>query len=247
MIFFPTVENRTAAGLKGVWTTSGNWSLDHGSPLRWAGFSPLLDASHSQSLPSCAGCSDDVLEFEVPFSSGQRCRNLPHTDLVLIPASRTLLSLESLKVITTLHFATLNSSTRDERGSCSCPDLIYSPTDVKLVGIPSHFRRYSLILHSTPSTAVSGISYTVNSYISLGSRPCWYIQALNFPGSPDFSMFFSQPSACFSVLWTLLLSRSDSSYHFPRCIMGLSFIDGLISPCMTEFVSDVAFLNNHTP
>lgn len=170
-----------------------------------------------------------------------------HTDLVLIPASRTLLSLESLKVITTLHFATLNSSTRDERGSCSCPDLTYSPTDVKLVGIPSHFRRYSLILHSTPSTAVSGISYTVNSYISLGSRPCWYIQALNFPGSPDFSMFFSQPSACFSVLWTLLLSRSDSSYHFPRCIMGLSFIDGLISPCMTEFVSDVAFLNNHTP
>lgn len=156
-----------------------------------------------------------------------------HTDLVLIPASLTLLSLESLKVIATLHFATLNSSTNHERGSCSCPDLIYSPTDVKLGVIPSHFRRYSLILHSTPSTAVSGISYTVNSHISLGSRPCWYIHALNFPGSPDFSMFFSQPSACFAVLWTLLLSRSDSSYHFPRYMMGLSFIDGLISPCMT--------------
>lgn len=28
-------------------------------------------------------------------------------------------------------FATLNSSTADDRGSCNCPDLMYSPTDVK--------------------------------------------------------------------------------------------------------------------
>ncbi len=113
------------------------------------------------------------LSFKIP-SARARDAEASHfrPDLVFIPASLTLLSLESLKVMATLHFATWNSSTREDMGSCNCPDLMYSPTDVKPGGIPSHLLRCELILCSTPSTAVSGTSYTVISHISLGSRPC---------------------------------------------------------------------------
>lgn len=41
-----------------------------------------------------------------------------HPDLVVMSASLTSSLLESLYIITALHFATLNSSTTDDRGSC---------------------------------------------------------------------------------------------------------------------------------
>ncbi|KAF7641243.1 hypothetical protein LDENG_00287940 [Lucifuga dentata] len=62
------------------------------------------------------------------------------------------LSWESLKVNMTVHFATLTSSTTDDSGSCSWPDLMYSPADVKLGGIPSHLGRCLWIFLFTSST-----------------------------------------------------------------------------------------------
>ncbi len=79
-------------------------------------------------------------------------------DLVVIPVSLTFSSLESLYMITSLHFATLNSSTTDDRGGCKYPGLTYSPIDVKLGGIPSHLRRCLFTCLSTPSTDVIGTS-----------------------------------------------------------------------------------------
>ncbi len=79
-------------------------------------------------------------------------------DLVVIPVSLTFSSLESLYMITSLHFATLNSSTTDDRGGCKYSGLTYSPIDVKLGGIPSHLRRCLFTCLSTPSTDVIGTS-----------------------------------------------------------------------------------------
>lgn len=57
--------------------SSSYFCLDHGSPLSLVGFSLLLEVGHSESLPSCARCFNDVLELEVSFGLDQHCRGLP--------------------------------------------------------------------------------------------------------------------------------------------------------------------------
>ncbi len=106
----------------------------HGFPMMSFNFSMLL------------ACATDVSAAHL------------HPDLVMMPASLTFSSLESLYIITALHFATLNSLTTDDRSSCNCPDLIFSPIDVKLGGILSHLQRFSFTRLSTPSTDVIGTS-----------------------------------------------------------------------------------------
>lgn len=80
---------------------------------------------------------------------------------------------------------------------------------IKLGGFPSHLPRYFLILH-----LIHSCKWDFSH--QLGSRPYWWSHALNFTGSPDFLMFFSQSSTCFLVLWRSFLSTSDSSYQFSQ-------------------------------
>ncbi|KAH3708464.1 hypothetical protein DPMN_067916 [Dreissena polymorpha] len=54
---------------------------------------------------------------------------------------------------------------------------------VKIGGIPSHLRRYLLMVLSKPSTVETAISYSIRGQVSLGNNPCWNNHALNFPGS----------------------------------------------------------------
>lgn len=100
-----------------------NW-VDPSPCLPMHGF-PMMSFSFS----ALTACAPDV-------SAAHLC-----PDLFVTPAFLTFSSLESCYVIATLQLATLNSSTTDDRGSCNWPDLMYSPTDVKLVGIPRHLRR----------------------------------------------------------------------------------------------------------
>lgn len=118
----------------------------HGDPMTSRSFSML---------PACA--TDGSAAYLCP-------------DLVITPTCLTCSSWESLYVITTLHFATLNSSTTDDIGSWSCSDLMsYRLTAVKLGVFPNHFRRYLLIFLSIPSTHVIRTSYTVSSHMNLGN------------------------------------------------------------------------------
>jgi len=73
-------------------------------------------------------------------------------DPVTTPASLTFASAESLSVKTSLHLATLNSSTTDDRGSCSWHDLLYRPIEQKLCGTPSHLLSFWLTFFSSAST-----------------------------------------------------------------------------------------------
>jgi len=73
--------------------------------------------------------------------------------LVSIPALRIEPSCDCLSVITSRVLATLNSSTKDDKGSCSWLVRPYSPMLVKLGGTPSHRRRCLLIVRSKLSTA----------------------------------------------------------------------------------------------
>ena len=61
--------------------------------------------------------------------------------LVSIPALRIEPSCDCLSVITSRVLSTLNSSTKDDSGSCSGLVRPYSPMLVKLGGTPSHRRR----------------------------------------------------------------------------------------------------------
>lgn len=73
---------------------------------------------------------------------------------VVTPTPLIFASLNSQDIISALHFATLNSSPTDDRGSCNWPDDIYRPADVKPGGTPSLLRKCSFTRLFAPSTDV---------------------------------------------------------------------------------------------
>ena len=60
--------------------------------------------------------------------------------------------------------------------------------------------------------------------------PCWYIQALNLPGSPDLSTATSQVSSSLLVAWSAKVSFRVPSKTFPRLFTGFSKMDGIWTP-----------------
>lgn len=107
----------------------------HVSHLRWVWFPPRAGCGEgpclalnrlpmmSFNLSMLSACAIDVSASPL------------NPDLVGMPASLTFSSLESLYIIATVPFATLNSLTRDDSDSCNSPTLI--STDLKLRGILS--------------------------------------------------------------------------------------------------------------
>ena len=93
-------------------------SLDPAFPQRWAWEVPR--PCHPVHVVPMMSRSFNILSACATDDSAAHLR----PDLVRMPACLTCSSWEFLYDIMTLHFATLNSSTTDDRGSCSCPDLM---------------------------------------------------------------------------------------------------------------------------
>ena len=68
--------------------------------------------------------------------------------------------------------------------------------------------------------------------MSLGSRPCWYIHVLCFPGSCILSIVSMPSLICWESQLTLLWSFRLASNHLPRHFIKCFFSDWMTSSCM---------------
>lgn len=116
-----------------------------------------------------------------------------------------------------------------------------------LLGNPNHLRRWLFTLLSDPSMAESGNSYTSSGHSILGRMLCWYIQALNFPGTPDLLVAISHPSrSWFDALMEAASFRVQLKI-FPRLFTGFSWTDGIWVPPRVKLVCHLPSFQNQRP